>query len=260
MKWYFAVNEHGLRYAWDQLQVTVNSALRNTQLKPFCLVDHGDKPAEVEARIAALAQAGVTIIEHRASLWPIVRAKHKLNSDTFSGHWLRCDIPMLDLSDEIVLYTDIDVMFRRNPEPFSQRPEFLACAPEHHQDDWSYFNSGVMLMNLTGLRATREALVRHVEDQIVNMAPHDDQGALNSVYHGRYDRLDLRYNWKPYWGFKDEATILHFHGPKPGVIHHYQMEDGDPLRFGAALYSIYRRNPEGYAKYMIEAGSYRRSF
>ncbi len=257
MKWYFAVNENGLRNAWDQIQVTVNSARRNTQLVPICLVDQGTLPPEAEARIAALARSGVQIIEHKASLFPIVKEKQKLDSDLFSGHWLRCDIPVLDQSDDVVLYTDIDVMFRSNPEPFGRMPGFLACGPEHFKDDWGYFNSGVMLMNLKNLRATRDELVRHVEDNIVNMAPHDDQGALNSVYRDRWDRLDLKYNWKPYWGFDDSAVILHFHGPKPGVVWHYQNKDGDPLRFGPDLYAIYQRSPEGYDRYMAEAGTYR---
>lgn len=265
MKWYFAVNETGLRHAWDQIGIAVASACRNTRLTPICLVDPGERSPEASDRIAALARAGVEIIEHRASLFPIVKERHRLDSDMFSGHWLRCDIPLLDRSDETILYTDIDVMFRRDPEPSLQPPAFLSCAPEHERHDWSYFNSGVMLMNLPRLRATRDELVRYVDANIGHMAPHDDQGALNAVYRDRWDRLDLRCNWKPYWGFDGDATILHFHGPKPGNVRDYQRDDDFASRLEPggladhqrALQGIYRRSPEGYAAYLAEADTYR---
>jgi hypothetical protein len=256
MKWYFAVNEHGLKHAWDQIQVAVNSARRNTHLTPICLVDQGDHAPDAVERIAVLARSGVRIIEHRASVFSIVKEKHGLTSDTYSGHWLRCDIPILDRSDEIVLYTDIDVMFRSDPEPFGSGPEFIACAPEHRKDDWSYFNSGVMLMNLPNLRATRDHLVRHIENNISQMAPHDDQGALNSVYRGKWERLDIVYNWKPYWGFNDLAKILHFHGPKPGLVKHYIANPNPTDLIVPELYEIYQRNVEGYSRFMTESDTY----
>lgn len=256
MKWYFAVNEHGLLHAWDQIQVTVSSARRNTRLAPICLVDNGAKSPEAEVRIEVLARNGVQIIEHKSSLWPIVKAKKGIDNDMFSGHWLRCDIPLIDQSNEIVLYTDIDVMFRLDPEPFGQQPDFLACAPEADQDNWGYFNSGVMLMNLENLRSTRQELDRHIEENIVNMAPHDDQGALNSVYRHRWSRLDLACNWKPYWGFNPNVSIVHFHGPKPAHVEVYQGGKADSQIFGPEFYNIYQRDPGSYAAYLAESKKY----
>jgi hypothetical protein len=265
MKWYFAVNENGLKHAWDQIGVAVDSARRNTQLTPICLVDPGERGPEATARIAALAHAGVEIIEHRASLFRIVKEVHRLDSDMFSGHWLRCDIPVLNCTDEIVLYTDIDVMFRSDPDVSAHKPAFLSCAPEHERDDWSYFNSGVMLMNLPHLRATRDELVRHVEGHIHAMGPYDDQGVLNAVYRERWDRLDHRCNWKPYWGFKNDARIVHFHGPKPGNVRNYQrdtsytlsLEPGGYADHQRVMHTIYQRSPDGYAMYLMEADTYR---
>lgn len=256
MKWYFAVNEHGLLHAWDQIQITVSSARRNTRLTPICLVDNGAKSPEAEARIEVLARNGVQIIEHKSLLWPIVKAKKGIETDMFSGHWLRCDIPLIDRSDEIILYTDIDVMFRSNPELFGQRPDFIACAPEFNQDDWGYFNSGVMLMNLQNLRSTRHELEKHIENNIINMAPHDDQGALNSVYRDRWSKLDIVYNWKPYWGFNVHVPILHFHGPKPIHVKVYQDEKSDTQIFGPDLYSLYQRDTQAYAAYLEESKKY----
>ena len=255
MKWYFAANQGAILHAWDLMMVTLDSGLRHTRLEPICLIDPGDSGPEVRSRLDIMARRGVKIIEHKAELYPIVKRTHDVG-DKFSGHWLRCDIPIIDRSDDIVLYTDMDVMFVADPEPLFNNPKYLSCAPEADQDNWSYFNSGVMLMNLTNLRATRDRLIKHVEDNIANMAAHDDQGALNSVYRDQWDHLDIRLNWKPYWGLNPEAKIVHFHGPKPGVIYHYMGEEIDPLTWGAELYSLYQRSPQGYAAYIKEYETY----
>jgi hypothetical protein len=57
-----------------------------------------------------------------------------------------------------------------------------------------------------------------------------DQTAYISYYQGRtivdlpfiklrrqarWDKLDPKMNWKPYWGINSDAYMIHFHGPKP---------------------------------------------
>jgi hypothetical protein len=169
--------------------------------------------------------------------------------DVFSGHWLRCDIPLIETEAEFVLYTDIDVMFRKSVDMSGVRPSTVACAPEHRQDDFSYFNSGVMVMNLPAMRETRGKLIQTLGERVKGIEPHNDQGILNAVYRD-WARLPNAWNWKPYWGFSDDAAIVHFHGPKPGSVR--RMMTGDLAPFPAAYSGIFRRCPQGYAAYLAE--------
>ncbi len=47
-----------------------------------------------------------------------------------------------------------------------------------------------------------------------------DQGALNTFFKDKMDVLPVEYNWKPYWEYKKDYYILHFHGSK---AHEYQQ-------------------------------------
>jgi hypothetical protein len=243
-KWYFAINEHGLLHANDQIRAAIASAKENTSLVPYCLVD--DAPmSEVACRhLSEIEAQGATIIRHRSFFYEMLYAQFGERMLLFSGHWLRCDIPILEKEDDFVLYTDIDVVFLKDPTRIDMRPSIIACAPEHHQDNFSYFNSGVMIMNVPALRATSQKLKQTVIQRLRNMAPHDDQGALNECYKNQWDRLPNIWNWKPYWGHNEDAGLLHFHGPKPGNVR--EMLAGETSKFGQDYEIIFGRNPEGY--------------
>jgi hypothetical protein len=249
-KWYFAANLNAFKHAFDQIQAAVISAGRETTLKPICLVDDHRDLSEVADRLAWLEQMGVALMPHKAELFGIVRQHFGPQADVFSGHWLRCDIPILESEDDFVLYTDIDIVFRKPIDFGSLAPACLACAPEHRQDDFDYFNSGVMVMNVPALRATRGTLIDVLRDRLNTMPAHDDQGALNVAYRHGWTRLPNRYNWKPYWGYSDDAAIVHFHGPKPGVIR--RMLGGEMDLFDAELQEIFHRDPQSFSKYLAE--------
>jgi hypothetical protein len=136
------------------------------------------------------------------------------------GHWLRIALPLVEQDHEFVLYTDCDVIFLRRVNWEAVRPKTFAGAPEFKADNWNYFNSGVMVLNIPQLRATYPAFEAHIISRITDpsWSFYDDQVALNEAYRGAWDKLDPGLNWKPYWGFNSRAGILHFHGPKLGVI------------------------------------------
>jgi len=215
MRWFFALNEASPSF-WDYanlVQVAVHSAKTNTSLEPVCLYDGTDNPLT-----AWLEDADVPVIRCRtflqewvADLPPIPR-----------GAYLRLEIPAVcvqhDWQDQWVLYTDCDVVFPRDPVPLlaDLQPQFFAAAPESDRADYTHFNSGVMLINVAGLRAEESALKStiksHLQEAIT--APYD-QAALQRHFRERVDKLPLEANWKPYWGASDQACIVHFHGPKP---------------------------------------------
>jgi hypothetical protein len=112
-----------------------------------------------------------------------------------------------------------------------------------------------MVMNLPSLRDARPRLESHLEANILNMAPHDDQGLLNALFLTHCDWMPNTHNWKPYWGVNKDAIIVHFHGPKQAHVRDLQRGD-DPLKFGPEMLEIYHRSPSGYAKYMCDSDAF----
>jgi hypothetical protein len=127
------------------------------------------------------------------------------------------------LDDEYVLYTDVDVMFVSDVADYLPRvrPTYFAVAPEGVLSDYVEMNTGVMVMNLPRLRECderfRELIVLNLETFCTQTW---DQAAYRQLFRNEqgeplWDRLDPRFNWKPYWGLRPDVRILHFHGPKP---------------------------------------------
>lgn len=228
--WFFALNDAGNAFADYCLmaQVAVRSARRHASLRPIFLFD--GQPCDLTRW---MQEQGVQVVHHRTSVYDRLVAHaessgRKQSVSTGAGAFLRLDIPeicdTLGITDTYALYTDCDVLFRRDPVPQLRRltPEFFAAAPQSHPRDWHDMNSGVLWMNLPRMRQMLEPLRAFVcaEMDVLRTTGYD-QAALRAFY-GRmrkgapaWDRLPLELNWKPHWGRRDEAVILHFHGPKP---------------------------------------------
>ncbi len=215
-KWYFAVNESGARGIYDRLiRAAVRSCRANTRLQPICLYDGGDIPL-----LDWLAAHGVTVIRHRVSIaeaidrWPPMP---NWDAAIARGACLRIDLPLIETEDEFVLYTDSDVLFLSDLGS-TPEPEFFACAPEFAPDDWSYVNTGAMIVNVPAMRREHAAFAAFAAANLHRLhrekGPAYDQNAYNAFFAGRWTRLPLDLNWKPYWGIA-RPRIVHFHGPKP---------------------------------------------
>ncbi|MDP7039759.1 MAG: glycosyltransferase, partial [Myxococcota bacterium] len=135
------------------------------------------------------------------------------------GALLRMHIPEIlgqeGIKDEKFIYTDCDVLFLQNVEPLDNMwPKVLAACPEHDPLDWSYFNSGVLLMQRQALEETYEQFCAFFRERY-NTSWAFDQDAYNIFYQKDWQKLPQEYNWKPYWGHNPQARIVHFHGLKP---------------------------------------------
>ena len=82
------------------------------------------------------------------------------------------------------------------------------------------------------------------------MLPWDDELLVNQVYAGRYQQLPDTFNWKPYWGFRDDAAIVHFQGPKPAMAR--QFLAGQTERHDPGYSQLFARNPAAYHCYLAE--------
>jgi hypothetical protein len=248
MKWFFAFNQDSVASYGDFVKVAVNSALKRTQLEPICLYDgaNDDFTTWLEAR-------GVTIwptqFRFAAQLDDIGR---QINNPALSriakGTFLRLELPRLaaqnGLRDEVVLYTDCDVLFLGDVEAAQTRkPQLFAVAPELWPTNYLHMNAGVMLLNLPAMQHEEVPWMAFVARFLRRSFDVSfDQGLLRVYFNPlhrlswkfglsdrlfyaaqkwktlptyRWNELPLEWNWKPYWGENSETKILHFHGPKP---------------------------------------------
>ena len=215
MKWYCALNAASVSV--DDMharcvEVAVLSALQNTSLHPHFLFD--GPPCALTER---LQRMGTTVIHHTSSLASAIVAAKPDDpgwQQIARGAYLRIDIPLIETDSEYILYTDCDVLFLRDPDVATVRPRFFAVAPEFAPGDFANMNSGVMVMNVSGMRGVAEEFETFIRAGMAEF-PAFDQGALQQFFRGRFEPLADTMNWKPYWGINPAAEVIHFHGPKP---------------------------------------------
>lgn len=243
MKWYACLNESALgRYA-EHLRVAIRTAIDIAGLEPHVVFD-GDP----ERLRAAIGHDRFQIHRRRSSLFDAIMATPEQpgwRRAVAAGALLRLDIPLIEATDEFVLYTDCDVLFARRVELSALRPRYLAAAPQHEPYDWSLFCSGVLLLNAPAMRSEHPRLMRHAREAL-GRPDHYDQEILNDYFKNRWDHLPIHTHWKPYWGIERTASIVHFHGPK--------VEDARRLAAGASNRDVhlllYGRDPAGYTHYL----------
>lgn len=246
MKWYFALNaasiQHDPMYS-NCVEAAVLSALQNTSLSPHFLFD--GPACDFTDRLQRL---GVTIIRRESSLADAIAAAKPDEphwQQIARGAYLRLEIPAIDHESEYVLYTDCDVLFLREPTLESVRPRLFAVAPEFARGDFENMNSGVMVMNLAGMRSVADEFAAFIRQGIGEFHAFD-QGALRLFFAGQYEPLPEVLNWKPYWGLNPEAEIIHFHGPKPPQVRK-MLQDGQAA-FPEILWNLLTWNRETYVQ------------
>jgi hypothetical protein len=217
VKWYFAINEAGARgeVGWHA-KLAALSALQRTGLEPVLLHTGAPGPltAWMESRGVRVLNVHLPFEQQIAEL----EARGRYSS-AFLGHWLRSMICLLENTDQFVLYTDCDVVFMSDPDLGDVRPAYFACAPEFQRDNWNYVNTGVMVLNVPALKADFQRFIAYALDMMERKgSSHRDQIAYNEFYRGAWERLDPRFNWKPYWEPVENIAILHYHGPKLGAV------------------------------------------
>jgi hypothetical protein len=209
MKWYFALSERTLsepQYI-DLIRVAVATAVGRTTLRPFMLWDGG--PC---ALTRALQDLGVTIVPCVTRFADLIDARwaDPVARRIALGAFMRLEIPSIESEDELVLYTDCDVMFMKNPRLESFRPALFSVAPEFEFGNYRELNSGVMLMNVGGMRQEQAGFDDFVRSHFEEFEAFE-QGAIKRYFAGRFDFLPPTLNWKPYWGRAESVEILHFH-------------------------------------------------
>jgi hypothetical protein len=247
MNWYFALGAASIGregHDWLNLvRVAVQSARTHTTLVPHLLYD-----GEASDFTREMQMQGVKVIFHRVTFFDSL-AKHGERDPNYlsiaSGAFLRFDIPVIERVAKYVLYTDCDVMFRRDPDFFESGAPSLFSATSQTSDIPSEdMNSGVMLINVPAMRELHADLVNFTR---VNLDLGLDQEILRVFFDGKYTPMDRSLNWKPYWGINPAAQIVHFHGPKPIASQRLTAETLANATVG--WQTLFSRHPFGYLDY-----------
>ncbi len=234
LPWVFTLRGSDVQYD-EMMKVAVLSASQETSLQPYAMIHPSEEHYE---RVEWLRSMGVHVCIHKP-VWEagLVEILHnstegaKRSSHLYSdpkqvlGTYFRLDLPVLAelLQFEHVLYTDTDVLFRRDITTMQgddlSLPSTIQLAIEN--PDIKVLNAGVYVASLPFLRATHQGLIDTLmASDSVSYGRYGpgDQGLLNK-YYGETLRSsgllsDVHYNAKSY-DATSQAKIIHFHGPKP---------------------------------------------
>jgi len=227
MQWFLALSDGGATFSHyvEMAKVAIYTAQKFTSLQPHLLYDGSENEFT-----GWLRKRGVPVIECRSTLYAQLAGLDVCKRDptiaaTARGIFLRVELP--DLAerlalDERVLYTDCDVIFRRDvAKDLSQIDcEYFAVAGEFTPDDYDNMNNGVMWMNLPALAKRNREFKDYIRLNLVRLQEgHWEQVAYREFFRRGgvrlWNELSPALNWKPYWGDNPDAGIIHFHGPKP---------------------------------------------
>ena len=146
---------------------------------------------------------------------------------------MRFDVPGLFPEQEYVLYTDIDVIFQRDPVPLLQtaRPDFIAgvsygrssCCPVGPKPTIKAdINAGVLLINVQAWLQEFDALIATSKRfEWGNICEAWDEGIINRHFAKRIKFLRRTFSWRPWMGIFKTAPIVHYHGVKPAHLIEY---------------------------------------
>lgn len=232
----------------DHIKAMINSAIKFTTLQSYFIYD-----GEQDELTDWLEAKGVTIAYHKSSLADMIQScdSDKVNKHTAMGAYLRLDIPLLleklAIKDDVVLYTDCDVIFVRDVA-YADLPRIFAIAPEFNsRPEQPYFNTGIMFINNVEFSESYAHLMSFIRSTgDLSKFGDYDQGALNHFFRDRFTLLEWNYNWRPYFGINQDAVIVHFHGLKIKDITMALENKGHDTPI---LNHLYNSNPEAYQFY-----------
>jgi len=238
--WVFCCNDNAEHKQYAKH--AVKSANNNTTLRKLFIYDGNDK-----SYINWMQANGVRVIQHRILFYDqyLTIINNQAETQIGSGAFLRLDIPIilkrLNYHDKYVLYTDCDVIFHHHPQ-IKINPTYFACCNEVDLNPSSeHFNSGVMYLNVNNMLFTYSNLITWLITNKFSNPTGDffDQGALTTYYRGKWDHLDPIFNWKPYWGWNENAVIIHYHGPK--TYHMKQLFTANAINLPVIYHQLIHR-------------------
>ena len=141
-----------------------------------------------------------------------------------SGAYLRLDVPAVvrtlsldsDIDPNIVLYTDVDVIFLKDITACNiEAPKLFSIGAEHQRGTKA--NTGVMLLNVKAFEPYVPKIVKYAMAKNYEFSGHNQGLLLDYFPQDNISQLPDEFNWKGYWGRPEgsDPFIFHWHGPKP---------------------------------------------
>jgi lipopolysaccharide biosynthesis glycosyltransferase len=256
MKCVFTVTDKDPGYI-RMAKVFVLSAQMNSNLDLYCIYDGGKQEF-----ISWLKNRGIPCIKWKVTFLDKIRDKYtgKKSIDYCAGAYLCIEIPLAfeasGIDDQYILYIDVDTMVLNNFSLDHKNPKYFAGAPDWGVSDLSFIGASVMVINLKQVKKDYPKFLKHLlkHNFDFSFAGHGpcSQGAWNTFYRNKWDKLEPTYDWKPWWGFNPQAKIVHFSGPKPYEIQPLLVDDisAEESERDKINRFVVKQNPESYKKYL----------
>jgi hypothetical protein len=189
------------------------------------------------------------------------------------------------LHDDVVLYTDADVIFEPNVEYVKSLqngdlavPDVFSVSTDLNVGDYDDFNSGVIVFRISGylriydeiwgfMNRTAYACVADAWDQGCLQAFAASKGYMNNPSF----RLPPQWAWRPYLTWPRDTVppgqvvrLIHFHGLKPAALMKNMftplVESGvtEEITLPPIYVTFWKMNPKGYADALSKWFAYAR--
>jgi hypothetical protein len=194
------------------LKLAIRTCQANTSHRPL-VISNNFSPAFQKW----LGEHGVQTFTVQSPISDAVKAANARSGYPLQaiGNYLRYEACRV-ITDDVFLYCDCDTIFLRDFQS-PAKPGLLAAVAEDTPEDWSRFNSGVMLFNRLEMLKQLDGFYQFASQNLESFFPGFDQAAINEYFARRIEHLPIELNWRPYWGYNARAAILHTHGVKPHV-------------------------------------------
>lgn len=247
MEWFFAFDEKATGWFADMIKVAVLSARKNTTLEPHCIYDGAptDLTRWLESQGVVIHFDRVPFRDELSTPSVLTRNKGTVYTASHaSGAFLRLNAAG-HAKGHTFLYTDCDVMFL-NDAMSSLKADSLSATPE---GSMASFNSGVLLVNRWFFLAHLQGLIAFVRNNgfYHREGASYDQVFLNQYFAKMWAPLPAEMNWRPFNGINEDASVLHFHGPKPHRVN--ALLAGQKNAGEVDLAKLIRGNEASYSHY-----------
>lgn len=249
LNWVFALDEAAAGWFSDMVMAAVISAKQHTELTPVCLFD-GSPNTLTDWLLSQGVRVHYVAVPFKGELF----SNEVLGANALSGYkpnhaagaFLKICASRY-VESEVYLLTDCDVIFV-NEVPY-QSVQTIAAALEPHVSE-RVFNSGVMLINAEYYLSQEPSIIDFLRQ--ANFFDREnssyDQTLLNKYFQQEgWAVLPATMNWRPFQGINENASIVHFHGPKPIWIK--EMIRGVVPTGGEAMYKLFLKSPGAMGYY-----------
>lgn len=226
--WFTCIGESDRLYLEFEMVALESASQNSPSLLPVVVVS--GPPSGIPQWLHHMHdQCDLILLNHNVSFAAEVIRFHPDRAHLL-GPYLRLDIPLIvdsivdhipskcsyQWNKEYVIYTDTDVMILKDVNPLVYRPPILSAGAEAYKGRIA--NTGVQIINVPQWKQIIPHLLQYATLHKWSFITYDQGLTLEYIKEHLQNNVSLlpnELNWKPYWAINNNASIVHFHGPKP---------------------------------------------